>query len=104
MKHRPILVGLVDAVEAAVYIALAATVMNAAPGWVGSAGHPPFGAIAFLMLFVFSAALMGTIVFLRPALAYVNGHKKEALASLGWTIGFLFVFTLAAFLVLALTG
>lgn len=52
------------------------------------------GPAAFLMLFVFSAALTGFLIFGKPAQMYVDGKKKEALSLLINTLGFFSVITL----------
>jgi hypothetical protein len=44
--------------------------------------------IALLLLFVFSAALTGFLIFGRPVLWYLDGKKKEALELLFTTLGF----------------
>jgi hypothetical protein len=49
--------------------------------------------IAFLMLFVFSAALTGFLIFGKPAQMYVDGKKKEALSLLFNTLGFFSIIT-----------
>lgn len=58
--------------------------------------------VAVLMLLVFSAALMGILVFGQPLMWYIDGKKKEALYLLGGTmvslLGFL-VLTFVALLV-----
>lgn len=56
--------------------------------------------IAMLMLFVFSAALTGFLVFGRPILMYLDGKKKDALSLLFWTLVFLFAITFIVFFVL----
>jgi hypothetical protein len=58
--------------------------------------------IAFLLLFVFSAALTGFLVFGRPAIMYIDGKKKEALELLFTTLAFFFVITASAILLLFL--
>lgn len=58
--------------------------------------------VAVLMLLVFSAALMGILVFGQPAMWYVDGKKKAALRLLGYTMAallVLMVLTFAALLV-----
>ena len=45
--------------------------------------------IVFLLLFVISAAITSFMVFGRPVMWYIDGHKKEALQLLGLTLGFL---------------
>ena len=42
--------------------------------------------ITMLLLFVFSAALTGFLIFGKPAQLYVDGKKKEALAMLTYTL------------------
>lgn len=52
--------------------------------------------ITMLLLFVFSAALTGFLIFGRPAQLYVDGKKKEALSLLTYTLIFFSVATLVA--------
>jgi len=59
--------------------------------------------VAVLMLLVFSAALMGILVFSQPLMWYIDGKKKAALNLLGYTMAALLVLlmlTFAALLVL----
>ena len=42
--------------------------------------------ISLLLLFVFSAALTGFLIFGKPAQMYVDGKKKEALSLLTYTL------------------
>ncbi len=49
--------------------------------------------IALLLLFVFSAALTGFLIFGKPALMYIDGKKKEALSLLFNTLSIFFVIT-----------
>jgi hypothetical protein len=58
--------------------------------------------IAMLLLFVVSASITGSLVLGRPILWYLDGQKKEAVSLLIATIGFLFAFTVLAFLGLAI--
>ncbi|MFH0979841.1 MAG: hypothetical protein V1803_02760 [Candidatus Roizmanbacteria bacterium] len=55
--------------------------------------------IAMLLLFVFSAALTGYLIFGKPALLYIDGKKKDALSLLTYTLIFFFIIT---FIVLSL--
>jgi hypothetical protein len=52
--------------------------------------------IFMLLLFVFSAALTGIMVFGRPVLWYLDNKKKDALALLFWTIVFLLILVIIA--------
>ena len=58
--------------------------------------------ILMLMLFVFSAAFTGTLVFGRPVIWYLDGKKREALALLFYTLAIFMLLTMAAFLVFAI--
>ncbi|MCL4353415.1 hypothetical protein M1615_03040 [Patescibacteria group bacterium] len=56
--------------------------------------------VALLMLFVFSAALTGFLIFGKPAQMYVDGKKKEALSLLTNTLVIFFIITIASILLL----
>ena len=56
--------------------------------------------IAMLLLFVFSAALTGTLVFGKPIIMYLDGKRREAVSLVSYTLGFLFILTIAAFILL----
>ncbi len=54
------------------------------------------GPIAFLLLFVVSAAITGSLALGRPVILYLNKQKTEAIKLFLYTIGWLFVFTIIA--------
>jgi hypothetical protein len=56
--------------------------------------------VAVLMLLVFSAALVGILVFGQPAMWYVDGKKKAALTLLGYTMASLLVLLVLTFVAL----
>jgi hypothetical protein len=56
--------------------------------------------IAFLLLFVLSAAIMGALVLGRPLLMYLDNQKKEALKLFGLTLAWLFVYMMIAMVIL----
>lgn len=49
--------------------------------------------VTLLLLFVFSAALTGFLIFGKPAQMYVDGKGKEALSLLFNTLGIFFIIT-----------
>jgi len=53
-----------------------------------------FGVAAFLMLFVLSAAIVGSLVLGKPIIYYLDGKKKESIVLLIYTIIILFILTL----------
>ena len=58
--------------------------------------------ITMLMLFVFSAALTGTLVFGKPIALFLEGKKKDALALLGMTMTILLTITLLSLAIMIL--
>ena len=52
------------------------------------------GPVAFLLLFVLSAAITGILVFGRPVLLYFENRRAEAITMFFYTIGWLFLITL----------
>ena len=50
--------------------------------------------IAFLMLFVLSATIVGALVLGRPILFYLDGLKKEAVKLFIYTVGCLLALTI----------
>lgn len=52
--------------------------------------------ISLLLLFVFSAALTGFLIFGKPAQMYIDGKKKEALSLISYTLVFFSVVTFFA--------
>ncbi len=96
-----------SALATALYIIVVATVMFYAGQARRGLPPTPLVPIAMLMLLVFSVALTGALIFVRPALWYLDGMKQDALLLLAWTLGFLFVlasFAMAALIFLAPMG
>lgn len=58
--------------------------------------------VSFLMLFVFSAGLTASLVFGKPIMLYLDKKKKEALKLLKYTLFFLFIITILAFIIMIL--
>ena len=56
--------------------------------------------ITLLLLFVFSAALTGFLIFGKPAQMYVDNKKREALSLLTYTLIFFSIITFAAIVLL----
>ncbi len=77
------------------YIALVAFVMNYANNAIPRASGI-IVIIPMLLLLVFSAAIMGVLVFGRPTFLFMNGHKKAAIQFLIYTMGWLLVILIIA--------
>lgn len=101
-KNKIIKYALIHAVCAMAYISLVALIM--------SNGDKLFGkedtlltVVAFLLVFVISAAVMGLLIFGKPILMYLNDFKKEAVSLLFYTIGFLILIAVIVFSILIIT-
>ena len=53
-----------------------------------------FAPIIMLSLLVFSAALVGALIFGKPIMWYMDDKKKEAVSLLFYTLGIFFVITI----------
>ncbi|MEK6945553.1 MAG: hypothetical protein AABW63_02055 [Nanoarchaeota archaeon] len=92
---------IINAFATSVYVATIATLMYlGGKGSFGTANDSVFIPISMLMLFVFSAALTGFLVFGRPVMWYLDGKKREALYLIIYTLGILMALTIVAFLFL----
>lgn len=56
--------------------------------------------IAILMLLVFSVALVGSLIFGRAVVWYLDGKKKDSVLLAIWTLVVLFLITILVFLIL----
>ncbi|HTW96676.1 MAG TPA: hypothetical protein VMD74_03425, partial [Candidatus Methylomirabilis sp.] len=57
------------------------------------------GPITFLLLFVLSAAITGSLALGRPILLFLENRKVEAIKMFLYTIGWLFIITALALLI-----
>ena len=96
MKNKLWLHALAHSVVLLLYITGVAWVMSHAERIFGKM-QTFWGPVAFLLLFVFSALISGLLVLGRPAYLFFNGQKKESMKMLFYTIGWLFVITVAVF-------
>ncbi len=104
---KPRWCGLGHAVLVAAYVALVAFFMSHIEVFFGNGPDSALGGkqwllpMTFLMLLVFSAAVVGTLIFARPVALYLDNQKKEALAMLGYTLGWLFVLVVLVLAIVA---
>lgn len=95
---------LVNALYTVLYIILVGTFLSSLPRIFGSVEEPNMLIPIFmLMLFVFSAALTGSLVLGRPILWYLDGKKIEAIKLFGYTLGIFFAVAVVIFVLLYLT-
>jgi len=91
-----VLNSLVNALGIMLYVSLVVALMNHASRL--SAKMPGFlGPVAFLLLFVLSAAVTGTLFLGEPVLFYFNDQKKEAIKLFLYTLGWLILILVLVF-------
>lgn len=99
MKSHPA----VNALVAALYIAAVASLINFGAAYAET--EPGIlGPIAFLSLFVVSAAVMGFLFLWRPAQLMTEGKTAESLRSFLSTVAFFALITLVFFISLIVLG
>jgi hypothetical protein len=104
MKPQKLLAyGLLHAIAIFFYVLIVVLIMNNGERLFGRMNNIT-GPLALLLLFVLSAAVVGSLVLLKPAMIYLDGKKKEALSLLGYTIGALAVVTAVVFFVTLIFG
>ncbi len=97
-KTSLVTVGLLNAFLTVAYVSLVALIMSNGDKIFGSGPDTFIAPIAFLLMFVISAAVTGYLVIGRPALLYLDNQKKDAIKLFKFTLLFLFVFAVGAFL------
>lgn len=93
---------LIDASLTALYIIGVGIFMNFVSQKIGNKEDTFLDPIAFIMLFVLSAAITSYLMFGQPAIWYLDGKKKEAINLIGQTLAFFFVITAACLLLVFL--
>jgi len=94
------LMAVLNALGVVIYVFLVALILSNGGALFGDKLNPIFGPIAMLLLFVFSALLVGFLVLGRPVMLYLESQKKEALKLLFYTGSWLFVFMVVFFVIL----
>jgi hypothetical protein len=95
MKKGLVQTALLNSLGVAVYTGLVAFLMYNGDKLFGDMDNV-IGPMAFLLLFVFSALIVGVLVLGKPIMLYLDGSKKEAVQTLGFTILFIFVLMILA--------
>ena len=90
-----------QSLAAAVYVLLVITLMSVVSAKRANTPDTPLDIFTGLMLFSVSAGVMASLVFGKPVMWYLDGHKKEAVHLLGWTLGTMALITAAAVVFLA---
>lgn len=100
MENREIArYSIINACGTVLYIILIASFMFFAGEGFFGAEDSVFAPIIMLMLFVFSAALTGSLVFGKPLMWYLDNKKKEALQLIVYTLLMLFILIIVFLLI-----
>jgi len=98
MKNNIIKYAVINAFLTALYIIVIASFLFYAPKFFGSdkANNTVLVPIVMLSLLVFSAAFVGSLIFGRPVLWYLDGKKNETISLLAYTLGIFLIITIFA--------
>jgi len=91
-SDKLILGGLASSVGVLIYVSAVAWLLQNGEKIFGKMQNF-WGPVAFLLLFVFSAAITGALVLGRPVWLFLNNQKKEAMRLFSYTIAWLFIVT-----------
>lgn len=98
MKHHHSIVrGFLDALGTGAYITLVALFFQNANTFLGKV-QGLWAPIFFLLLFVSSAAITGSLVLGKPVLLYLEGKKRDGIELFLWTVVFLVILALIVLL------
>jgi len=95
MKDKDIaLWSFIDAISVAGYVAAVSSIIRNGERIFGKMDNF-LGPVAFLLLFVLSAAITGALILGRPVMLFLGGQKKEAVKlfifSVGWLLAIIIV-------------
>ncbi len=88
MAYSPKQIGLLQATALSAYITAFAVSAFRVQGWARMSGvsvHPIEGIMLFLLAFVISAMVSGSIVFAYPIMIFFDGKRLDALHIILWT-------------------
>lgn len=98
MKNSKIILwGFLQALGVAVYASVVVTIMRNGDKIFGEMNNF-LGPVAFLLLFVLSAAITASLTLGRAVLMYLDNRKTEAVKLFGFTLGWLFLMVLMTIL------
>ncbi len=100
-KSQIVLRSLFHCLGVAAYVSAIAFVLNHGNQWFGKEDKF-LTPVAMLMLLVLSAAITGSLALAKPILLFLDGQKSDAFKFFLWTLSWLLVLTVFAFLGLLL--
>ena len=95
--QKPIFLSLLHTLAVIGYIILVVFIINSMSGTFEEESSDFLTPVLFLMLFVVSATITGSLILGRPIYLYLNDQKKEGILFLIYTIAWLFVLMIISF-------
>ncbi len=92
--------GLLHTLGVEIYVLIVAFIMNNAQDWFGKLDGF-FGAAMALMLLTVSVAIVGSLIFIKPALMIYGNQKQEGIKLLLYTLFWLVLIVIVDFAILA---
>jgi hypothetical protein len=89
MKTSPRIIGFIQAAGLTLYVSLFATIIRQAQNWLlfqGIRSSPTASIILFLLAFVISALVCGSLILGRPLLLFFSGKHREAMQIILWSL------------------
>lgn len=99
MDYKLLKIAGINSLGVLVYVTIVSSVMQSIER-MGGPENKFFGPVAFLMMLVLSAAVVGTLIFVRPIMIFLGGGKKEGVKLLGYTLACLLVITVLAMIII----
>ncbi len=93
-----IILSLINSLGVVVYVILVANIFVYGEQLFGKMSNL-WGPIAFLLLFVLSALVVGLLILGKPIIFYLDKKKEDALRLLFYEIGWLFLATLIVLII-----
>lgn len=95
-KNMLIRRSLINAVGMVTYIILVASFMSNVERFFAGREDTVMAPISMLLLFVTSAAITAGLVVGKPIMLYLDNQKQDAVKLFGYTVAWLFIFTVIA--------
>lgn len=96
MKTSPAFAGFVQASGLTIYVGLFAVIVERIQAWLQvnrpTFSNPVLGIMLFLMLFVLSALISGSLILGYPAVLFFGGKRAEAWRVLLWSVVWLAIY------------
>jgi hypothetical protein len=94
--------GVLHSLGVIAYISLLIPIMTNGEKIFGAADNRVLSPLIFLLLFIISALVTGSLVLAKPLMLYLDGSKREAVRLLVYTGASLFIWLLIFMLILFL--